>query len=88
MDTQSKPELMNRTNDITLTAVFSCNNSGGFHAYIEEIPELSTQSNTMDCAIIMLTQKLRSAIKNTSIDGVDGLKLDLKFKHTLVKNNT
>lgn len=75
------------TNDITLTAVFSCNNTGGFHAYIEEIPEVSTQSNTFDCAITNLTQKLLSAIKNTAIDGVDGLKLDLKFKHTVVKNS-
>jgi predicted RNase H-like HicB family nuclease len=76
---------MNRTNDITLTAVFSCNNSGGYHAYIEEIPELSTQSNTMNCAISMLTQKLQLAIKNTSMDGVDGLKLDFKFKHTIAR---
>ena len=69
-------------NLITLTAIISNNHAGGFHAYIEEIPELSTEANSFEKASYYLMNKLQSLVKDTTYR----LKVDIRYKYILLKN--
>jgi predicted RNase H-like HicB family nuclease len=66
---------------ITLTAIFSSRHSGGFYAYIEEIPEVYTTAGTFDKAITHLTSKLQRAVQDTS-----RLRIAVRYKHIFLKN--
>ncbi|QHT68853.1 hypothetical protein GXP67_20475 [Rhodocytophaga rosea] len=67
---------------ITLTAIFSSSHSGGFYAYIEEIPEVCTTAGTFDKAITHLRMKLQRAVQDTS-----RLRLAVRYKHVFLKNS-
>lgn len=66
---------------ITLTAIFSNTHAGGFHVYIEEIPELSTTACSFDTAIDFLKNKLKTSVRDTS-----RLKIDVHYKHVISKS--
>jgi predicted RNase H-like HicB family nuclease len=70
-------------NFITLTAIISNNHAGGFHAYIEEIPELSTEASSFEKASYHLMRKLQSVVKDTY-----RLKVDFRYKYVLLKNQS
>lgn len=66
---------------ITLTAIFSSTRAGGFHVYIEEIPEVSTTACSFDTAIDYLKKKLTTSVKNTS-----KLQINVRYKHVIARN--
>jgi predicted RNase H-like HicB family nuclease len=66
---------------ITLTAIFSSSHSGGFYAYIEELPEVHTTAGSFDKAITHLRSKLQKAVQDTS-----RLRIAVRYKHVFVRN--